>query len=502
MRSRLFANLSIRVKLLAIVMLTSCIALFAAGIGIVAYDSVTFKQQKIDDVAAQADILAATSSAALEFNDAKAAQEYLSALAARHDVASAVIYDAAGDVFAKYRRNPGAGPPDPARAEPDGIRTEDGDLLLFRRIVFGGETIGTVHLRVDLDRGARLLSYAGIVTVVLIGALLLALLLSTRLQALVSEPLLEVTQVAQLVIERQDYSRRVIKHSSDEIGVLVDAFNEMLAQIQAREAALQAANQSLQLEIAEHKAARAEVAALNQNLEKRVAERTTELETVNKELESFSYSVSHDLRAPLRAIDGFTAILLDSHAAQLDEQGLKHLGRVRAATQRMGQLIDDLLELSRTARSEMRRTQVDLSAMALAIAADLRDAAPARSVEVTVASDLRANADPDLIRAVLENLLGNAWKFTGRTDAARIEVGQTETLLGRAIFVRDNGAGFDMKYANKLFSAFTRLHAATEYQGTGVGLANVQRIVQRHGGTVWTEAAVGKGATFFFTLAT
>jgi DNA-binding response OmpR family regulator len=244
-----------------------------------------------------------------------------------------------------------------------------------------------------------------------------------------------------------------------------------------------------ELEAAEARAARA--------LAETRAALAAELERKNKELEAFSYSVSHDLRAPLRAIDGFSQALLEDYAGLLDERGRDYLGRVRGAAQRMGELIDDLLLLSRVSRAELRRGPVRLTETARAVAAELASKHPERSVAVEIAEGLVAEADGRLCRVLLENLLGNAWKFTAKTREARVEVG----MAGSAYFVRDNGAGFDMRYAEKLFAPFQRLHGEAEFPGTGIGLATVHRIVDRHGGRVWAEGAVGRGATLFFTLA-
>ena len=236
------------------------------------------------------------------------------------------------------------------------------------------------------------------------------------------------------------------------------------------------------------------------------AERTSQdLEDANRELEAFSYSVSHDLRAPLRSIDGFSQILLEDYAEELDEEGKHYLDRVRSASQRMGRLIDDLLGLSRVTRSALNRRRVDLSALAEEVAGEFREANPERSVGFSAQKGLEVWGDIRLLRVALENLIGNAWKFTSKEPEAKIEFGLDEELSrrGRApvYYVKDNGAGFEMSYADKLFGAFQRLHGASEFEGTGIGLATVQRIVRRHGGSIWAEGEVGRGATFYFTLA-
>lgn len=219
------------------------------------------------------------------------------------------------------------------------------------------------------------------------------------------------------------------------------------------------------------------------------------------ELEAFSYSVSHDLRAPLRGIDGFSQALLEDYDATLDETGKDYLRRIRAGVQRMGVLIDDLLELARVARAEMRREEVDLSAMVDAIAADLREAEPARDVVLEREEGVVATGDPKLLDVVLRNLLTNAWKFTSKRERAQVRFGTRRGEQGEDVFyVTDDGAGFDPAHADKLFGAFQRLHAAREFPGNGVGLATVRRVVSRHGGRVWAEGAVGRGATFSFTL--
>jgi PAS domain S-box-containing protein len=252
------------------------------------------------------------------------------------------------------------------------------------------------------------------------------------------------------------------------------------------------------MDITAAKTAEAGIRQLNAELERRVEERTSQLIDANRELESFSYSVSHDLRAPLRAIDGFSQALNEDFGDRMDDTARGHLHRVRQASQRMGQLIDDLLNLSRTSRTELRRRQVALSPMAESVLAQLRVAHPEREVTEVVQPDLYVEADDTLTRLLLENLIGNAWKYTSKKPKARIEVGQGP---GRGVFfVRDDGVGFDPAFAHKLFGPFQRLHGVEEFEGTGIGLATVHRIVTRHGGRVWGEGEPGRGATFYFSL--
>jgi len=231
-----------------------------------------------------------------------------------------------------------------------------------------------------------------------------------------------------------------------------------------------------------------------------VKERTAELEATNRELETFAYSVSHDLRAPLRAIDGFSRIIEEEQAARLDDSGKDHFRRVREAADRMDKLIEALLRLSKQTRGEMHHATVDISQIARATADELGKTQPGRKADFVIAAGMTVTGDPAMLRAMVENLLGNAWKFTAKRETARIEFGVTQREGRSVYFVRDNGAGFDMSHAKKMFTAFERLHPSTEFPGIGIGLATVQRIVHRHGGRIWAEGEVCKGATFYFTL--
>lgn len=263
---------------------------------------------------------------------------------------------------------------------------------------------------------------------------------------------------------------------------------------------VQARTTLLEAEVRERRQAEATVRELNQTLERRVEERNAQLLAVNKELDAFAYSVSHDLRAPLRAIDGFSQALEEDYAQVVDDTGRDYLARIRKGCARMGHLIEDLLQLSRLTRREIGRVDLDLSALAREVAEELQAGAPGRRVAFDIQPGLRASGDPTLLRAVLDNLLGNAFKFTAPVPKARIAFGEERVDGQHAFFVRDNGVGFDMRYVDKLFGAFQRLHDAESFEGTGIGLATVQRVILRHGGRIWAESAPGQGATFFFTL--
>jgi len=300
----------------------------------------------------------------------------------------------------------------------------------------------------------------------------------------ISKPLDELTKGAE-IIGKGDLEHRVGVKSKDEIGQLAATFNRMTASLKK----ITASRDELDREVTVRKRAEEQVRRTN-----------IELAAVNKELEAFAYSVSHDLRAPLRSINGFSQALIEDYPDKLDEQGKDYLQRVRSATQRMGALIDDLLRLSRVARSEMIRETVDLSAVAQSIADELQETQPERQVSFVIAPALTTSGDAQLLRLLMENLLSNAWKFSGYHPQARIEFGATQSNGKEVFFVRDDGAGFDMTYADKLFGVFQRLHSQDDFPGTGVGLATVQRIVHRHGGQVWAEGKVEEGATFYFTL--
>ncbi len=484
----------IRRKLTAMFLAISGLVLLLTSGAFVAYQNWSGRRSLLDMLMLRGRILAANSTASLAFVNDADATDLLSALKADPHMVAAALYDKDGRLFATYPATP---PRDalPAALERDGYRFERGLLIGFQPVAEGGgQRLGTLYLASDLGvLSAALRLSAVIALAVMAVALLAAYLVSQVLQGAIAQPILMLAETARAVSTRQDYAVRAPNAGADELGTLTDAFNQMLGRIEEQNQELQRYATGLEQRVGERTH---ELEERNEALRRNAAE----LLVANQELDAFAYSVSHDLRAPLRSIDGFSQILLEDAGAQLDEAGRDALHRVRAATQRMGTLIDDLLKLARVTRAEMRTEAVDLSGLARDIVTELQRAAPPREVDVAIAPGLTARGVARLLRVALENLLRNGWKYTAKQPHPRIEFAFVHANGEPAFMVRDNGAGFDMKYADKLFGVFQRLHSAAEFEGTGVGLATVRRIITRHGGRIWAEGAVDQGATFYFTL--
>lgn len=451
-----------------------------------AYEFFTFRQSTIANLTTVGSILASNSTAALTFANSEDATEILAALQAEPHIRAAGLYDEAGKLLAQYPSDLPRGAV-PAKPEVDGNRFNEEFLISFQPVVYESKRIGTLYLKSDMEAMYERFSlYGTIVAAVVVASFLLAYGLSRRFQRQISEPILALANTASAVAERGDYSVRARRTGKAEFVVLTDAFNQMLDRIHDGDRALRYSEEELR--------------RLNSELEQRVQERTRELEEANKELESFSYSVSHDLRAPLRAVDGFSRILLEDYGGKLDEDGKRVLDVICSNTQNMGRLIDDLLAFSRLGRKPIEPAPIDMRDLADDVFQQLKFGLTDQKIQFKLAPLPGTTGDPALIRQVFVNLLSNAAKYSKPRAEAVIEVNGRAENGDCVYYVKDNGVGFDMTYAQKLFGVFQRLHSVEEFEGTGVGLAIVQRIVHRHGGRVWAEGKVDEGATFYFSL--
>lgn len=468
---------SISTRLTMMNMLVSGVALLLACAGFFTYDQITFRDNLVRTLSAQAQIIGSNSVSAILFNDPQAAAKTLDALKSSQNIASAAIFADARVPLAEFSRDPR----DQVLSIPvliDG-RSEQywfrsNHLILVSRITDQGKPIGFVYLRASLDEiDRRLKRYGVIALAVLAISLFAATLVSAAFRKSVAQPIIQLAETAQKVSRDKDYTSRVTAiRDNDEVSTLIDSFNSMLIELQKS----------------------------HTELEQRVAERTRELVSANRELEAFSYSVSHDLRGPLDALNGFSYVLLKQYGTKLDDHGKELIEHIRSSGKRMTQLVDDLLNLSRVTTSAMQTEKIDLSLIARDVMDELRRTAPERKVDFRAPEHEEVYGDPHLLRIVLENLLRNSWKYTSRHDEARIEFGHIDTDGRTEYFVKDDGSGFDPRSSNRLFQPFQRLHSPTDFPGSGIGLATVKRIVQRHGGEVRAQGMIEKGATFYFTL--
>ena len=474
-----FQDLPIRKKLITMIMFTSSTALILAGVSFVFYDYRLAKHALQQEIEVLTDIIAHRSTAALSFQDRQLAMENLNALQAANYIKLACIFDKQGQLFAiypAYERSLDCA----VAPEAEVAYFERGYFHRVNMILLDDSQIGSLYVKTDLLMIRKKLFYLSVgVLVILLLVAGTSLWMSSRLQRVVSDPLSRLAHAAKMISAQNQKWVRAAKESEDEFGTLVDAFNEMLDKIESQ-------NQQL--------------SDAKDNLERQVLQRTAELEVANTELEAFGYSVSHDLRTPLRSIDGFSQILIEDYSEVFDEQGRNYLAKVRAASQRMGNLIDDLLSLSHTSRLPMQREKVNLSLLIQEYLTILQENHKDRKFVCEIESDVSAYGDARLLRIVFENLLNNVVKFTMHKPYIHIEFGVKKINGKSCYYLRDNGAGFDMRYAEKLFGAFQRLHTEEEFPGTGIGLATVARVIHKHGGKIWAEGWVDKGAVFWFTL--
>lgn len=474
-----FKDLPIRTKLISFIMISTLLSVFVLSSVFVAQRYSSFKVQITDEFSAITQIIADRSNAAILFEDTRALTEILQSLAVHPQVALACTYNSESSLLAEYSKTKKSSS---CPATPDKVvdHFSKDYFHIAEPIYVNGEASGHVYIRASTEKLSNEVLTTALSALLLSSLIiLLAFGFARYIQGFISNPLIELQKATDTVSLDSDDMPEIAKRNNDEIGALVDAFNKMTKTI------------AKQNDI---------ILAHTDNLEQEVTERTKELALANKELEAFSYSVSHDLKAPLRTIEGFSQALEEDYGNMLDQTALHYLSRVRAGSAKMSQLISNLLQLSRVTRLELKKQNVNLSTLAQKVTNDQQSINEDRNVEVIIENNLQTTGDPALIEILLDNLITNAWKYSKNNPLAKIEMGSYEHFGNTVFFIKDNGAGFNMKYVHQLFKPFNRLHSAEEFDGTGIGLATVARIIERHHGKIWVKAEEEKGATFYFTL--
>ncbi|WP_020408894.1 HAMP domain-containing histidine kinase [Hahella ganghwensis] len=473
-----WSKLPIKTKLILLTFITSVFGILILSASLIWYENLTYRQQISQELNVIGNMLADRSNAALVFGDVSQLKDNINSLKLRESITLGCIYNEKNQVLATFSRSGKLGCPDKPRST-SGV-FEDDHFYTVQDIMLDGEVIGRLYIESTLEELRRhLQNYVATATIVSALAVLGLLIISAILQRTVTTPLLHLSETATRIANDKNYRLRAELESFDEIGELTKSFNAMLETIEYQNK---------------------EILKSYGSLERQVEIRTAELKAANQELEAFSYSVSHDLRQPLRAIDGYSEAIAEDCSEKLDELAVEYLGRIRSASGRMSMLIDSMLTLSRVTRHKLDCEEVDLSQIVEGIASELRSAHPNRDVTMTIAPNVKAKGDERLLHIALSNLVENAWKYSSKKESAHIEFGVINKREGAVYFVKDDGAGFDMKYADRLFVAFNRLHTPSEFEGSGIGLATVFRIITRHRGRIWAESEPSRGSTFYFTL--
>jgi len=469
---------SIQQKLMRVILITCAITLLLTSSAYFGYQYFNLKQTYLKQVANTGKIIAFNSTAALAFDNANDAEEILSSLKVDEHIVGAALYNQDGKLFAKYPENISVTDL-PVKPQGDGYGVQNSNFEGFQPVMEGNKQLGTLYIRTDRKAIHELFAFYTLASIViLIFSLVVAYFISRILQQSISKPILALAEVSKSISVDKDYSVRAIRYTNDETGALTDAFNQMLSQI-------------------EHQ--NRDIISFNQQLEEKISERTEELERANKELEAFSYSVSHDLRSPLRALNAYSQMFEEDYAELLDAKAMKLLGNIQRNAKRMGRLIDDLLEFSKLGRKELVKTNIGMNQLVTEVMKEVSDGKQNTSV-ITVEDLPDCLADRGLIYQVWVNLISNAIKYSSKKENPVIHIGSKINDNQVVYFIKDNGAGFNMDYAKMLFKVFQRLHSPKEFEGTGIGLAIIARIIAKHGGNVWAEGEVDKGATFFFTI--
>jgi len=498
-------NMAIKHKLISIIMLACITSLVLAGAAFIGWERSTFRSEMVDSLSTQAEMIAENCTAALAFQDAEDAKQTLQALHVEPSIVFGCVYNKDSKLFATYYRDYAEIKVHPSEFQEIGFSFAEGFLTVYKPIVLDGEMVGTVCLRSDMSPMYAMLKHniSIIVTVVLLSSFA-AFLVSSRLQKVISGPILSLAEVAKVVSEKKDYSTRALKQSNDEVGLLIDAFNEMLEQIQQRDSALVDAKEQLEVRVEQRTA---ELTTANEQLtreiavrkkaEERQAQLLKQLESTNKELNDFAYVVSHDLKAPLRGISTLANWMSTDYADKFDEEGRGQINLLLSRVDRMHNLIEGILQYSRVGRVKEQKLQVNLNELV----PDIIDMiASPENITVTVENELPViECEQTRITQVFQNLLSNAVKYMDRPQG-QIRVGCVEENGFWKFSVADNGPGIEERHFEKIFQIFQTLSPRDEVESTGVGLTLVKKIVEMYGGKIWVESKMGEGSTFFFTL--
>jgi signal transduction histidine kinase len=465
-------DIPIKQKLRRVIILIWSLVLIVTCIGFFAYELYIFRSSTQEKLSSIGGMTAANSTAALAFSNKDDAAEVLSALKYEPHIQQAALYDNEGKLFVTF---PATSPATdfPARPTLANYHYSKGYFVGSQPVKLDNNNLGFLYLKYDLNGLYYRLAVFGIVALVVTAlSWWLAFLLSRNLQQIISTPVLALASTAKNITDQRDYSVRATKYGNDELGILTDSFNTMLS----------------------------EAEQFQHHLEEKVRERTAQLQTINNELESFSYSVSHDLRAPLRAVNGYATMLKEDYADKIDGEGNRYLSTIIHNAGRMGVLIDDLLAISRTGRKEVSMQHVDMVSLVNSCLYEMKESVALQKYKISIDELPPCEGDHALLKQVWMNLISNAIKYSSKRDRPEIHIGCSSTVDEQIYCIKDNGVGFDMKYLHKLFGVFQRLHSDVEFEGTGIGIALVQRIISKHDGRVWAEGAVEKGATVYFSI--
>jgi signal transduction histidine kinase len=495
-------RLTIKTKLNAIVMIVCGSALLLATAVFAIFDFLDVRFTSLRQLRGIGEIIALNSSAPLTFSDRRGAKETLDSLQADARIDNAAIYTKTGELFAFYQRRGNTIIPVPLKPQADGSYFEEDNVILFQPIHHKNERMGTLFIRANLhDLIEHLKLYSAIAALALFGALGLAYILSSKLQKSVSDPILNLTQIAQQVSEEKNYSLRAQKSTEDELGRLVEQFNEMLDHIQNRDAALQHARDELEDRVRDRTLELEQEIGIRRTAEEKLHYHATELERSNKELENFAFIASHDLQEPLRKVVAFMDRIKDQIESHLDDKGLDFMKRILSATARMQQLIDDLLKLSRVTTKGNPPEPVDINPVLQDVLDDIE--IRLKTSEGSVYADVlpQVLGDRNQLRQLFQNLIVNALKFR-REDTPPVVHIRAQRLNEKfwEFCVEDNGIGFEEKYAERIFKPFERLQGRSTVEGTGIGLAICQKIITRHSGAIHVKSQPGHGSRFYFTL--